>query len=130
MAEKSDNPIPYKPGMTLLPGQSVIIPIPFPFSLQPGMSFTMKDISAETYGKYQHCTLAKDGMFYADEDFIGWGRVKKNALPAPHQDTPELTAKAQAMHEKAAAKTTSDALGMKVKPALTLVGKVKRLLGL
>lgn len=69
------------------------------------------DVSAQAFGKYQFCTKGRDGLWYADEDFTfgsGVGKPKPGALPAPHQDTPELTAKARAMHEAAAAQRPPD----------------------
>ena len=73
--------------------------------------FKFTDISAEVYGKYQFCTQNKaDGLFYADSDMV-LGRPRKGALPSPHmQDTPELTAKARAMHEAAALETAQRAI--------------------
>jgi hypothetical protein len=74
---------------------------------------TFVDISAQTYGKYQHCTKAKDGMYYADADFelgSGWRKPRPGALPSPSQSTPELTLKARALHEAAARKSVERAL--------------------
>lgn len=82
--------------------------------------FEMKDISSQTYGKYQFCTKAKDGMWYADSDFEhpgGFGNPMRGALPAPHQDTPELIAKAKAMHEASARRAVSSVLGGRQRPA-------------
>jgi len=87
----------------------------------PIQNMSFKDISAETYGKYQHCTMGPDGLFYADSDFTGgagFGRVKRGALPAPNQDTPEKTAQAMAMHE-AAAQRLVHSIGTKPKVITT-----------
>lgn len=68
------------------------------------MELQMKDISQETYGKYQYCTGGKDGLMYSDDDFeygAGCGDLKKGALPSPWQSTPELTAKAKVIRDKA-----------------------------
>ena len=69
--------------------------------------FRFVDMSAQVFGKYQHCTMnSKDGMFYADSDFdspLG-GKLKKGALPSPWQPTKELTEKAKLMHEASAKK--------------------------
>jgi len=49
------------------------------------MKFGWKDISRETFGKYQNCTQY-DGKWYADEDFDrgpGIGKPKRGAIPAP-----------------------------------------------
>jgi len=109
---------PYVPGMTLMPGESAYIDIPIPpeiaDAMRKGGTVRITDISAETYGKYQHCTMADDGMFYADSD-LQWhfGRYspKPGALPSPHgQNTPELTAHAHQMHEDAARRLTEIAL--------------------
>lgn len=77
------------------------------------MRIEVQDISHLVLGKYQYCTMARNGMWYADSDFQfggGGGEVKKGALPSPRQDTPELCALAKRMHEMAAAKTFSDAM--------------------
>lgn len=73
----------------------------------------VKDISYQVFGKYQYCTQAKDGMFYADSDFdlgFGVGKPKKGSLPSPQQSTAELTEKARAMHEAAAQRVIEDTL--------------------
>jgi hypothetical protein len=75
----------------------------------PRLHFTMRDISAQTYGKYQFCTLHKDGLWYADIDFDR-GKPKRGALPCPDQDTPALTERARAMHAQAAAKMIAEVL--------------------
>lgn len=70
----------------------------------------MRDISAETFGKYQYCTKNKeDGLFYADSDF-GWDGLKPGALPAPNQHDPEKTARAQKIIQAHAAKITKRVL--------------------
>lgn len=46
------------------------------------------DVSADTFGKYQHCT-AYEGVFYADSDFErpgGFGKPKKGAIPSPSEE--------------------------------------------
>jgi hypothetical protein len=137
---KPDEPIPYRPGMTLMPGQSTVVSVPIPEEVarriaagdsvvanvqsqdeggdrrqMVGLGANFVDISAQAFGKYQFCTLnKKDGMWYADADFGsggGCGPLRAGALPSPRQDTSELTARARAMHEEAAKKITRDALG-------------------
>lgn len=41
----------------------------------------MVDISYETFGKYQYCTMY-EGRWYADSDFVN-GKPKKGAIPSP-----------------------------------------------
>lgn len=77
------------------------------------LRFEMVDVSYEYYGKYQHCSKAKDGMWYADCDFgigAGCGELRKDALPSLSQDTPELISKAKQMHEAAAQRIVQAAL--------------------
>ena len=65
-----------------------------------------RDVSQEMFGKYRHCTMASDGLWYADEDFLygnGMGPVLPGVFPAPRQDTPELQAKADAIRRAAGA---------------------------
>ncbi len=102
--------VPFRQGMTLMPGQSAHIEMAMPEEIArhlEGRSFHLEDMSAQAFGKYQYCTQNKaDGMWYSDDDFGnggGCGPLRKGALPAPRQDTPELTARAKAMHEAAAA---------------------------
>lgn len=74
--------------------------------------FQMIDISAQTFGKYQHCTMHK-GLWYADADFdvgYGVGTPKSGSLPSPWQDTPEKVALARRLHEEAAQAAASRAL--------------------
>lgn len=52
-----------------------------------GSTFQMRDISAETFGKYQHCT-GYEGVMYADSDFesgYGRGKPKIGAIPSPSE---------------------------------------------
>lgn len=77
--------------------------------------WAMRDLSYEVYGKYQFCTMAEDGMWYADVDFEhpgGFGKPKKGALPSPRQDTPELTARAKALHEASARSAVNNVLNV------------------
>ncbi|MDB5620859.1 hypothetical protein [Tardiphaga sp.] len=77
------------------------------------MKIEMDDTSAQVFGKYQYCTKAKDGMWYADSDFgsgDGCGPLKRGALPSPRQDTSELTARAKAIHKASARKATTSVL--------------------
>ncbi len=106
----SDESVPFRQGMTLMPGQSAHVSINIPISDDianhlEGRHFHLEDMSAQAFGKYQYCTQNKaDGMWYSDDDFGsggGCGPLRKGALPAPRQDTPELTARAKAMHEAA-----------------------------
>jgi len=101
---------PYRPGMALMPGESTSISIGILLPREmDGMSFQTTDISAQVYGKYQHCTLdKKSGLWYADSDYYG-GNLR-TALPSPDQDTPELTTLAKEMHRKAADKATARAI--------------------
>ncbi len=69
------------------------------------------DVSAQYFGKYQHCTLATDGMWYADSDMIG-SRPKRGALPSPRQDTPAARQRALELHECAAKAAADRALGI------------------
>lgn len=44
-----------------------------------------EDVSAQVYGKYQHCTMYR-GKWYADSDFTqghGFGRPKFGSIPSP-----------------------------------------------
>lgn len=107
---------PFRQGMTLQPGERAYIDIPISFKGKGGFTIkidggnlNVEDISAQTYGKYQYCTKARDGMWYADSDFTlgsGCGKPKRGALPCPEQDTPELTKRARKMHEESARKLT------------------------
>jgi len=119
MTEKPSKP--FQQGMTLMPGESAHVDIPLPPELakqlaehvQSGGGINFVDISAQTYGKYQFCTKAKDGMWYADDDFTGGagcGKPKRGALPSPSQDTPELTARAREMHTDTARDLTETAM--------------------
>ena len=69
------------------------------------MKIVMRNVTAQTFGKYSRCTLdGRSGLFYAWEDMI-FGKPAPGSLPSPHrQDTPEKLARAKAMHEKAANK--------------------------
>lgn len=52
------------------------------------MQLHMKDISRETFGKYQYCTMHY-GLWYSDEDFGdggGCGRLKWGSIPQPGPD--------------------------------------------
>jgi len=47
----------------------------------------VRDVSHETFGKYQYCT-SYEGVFYADSDFdhsFGVGKPKKGAIPSPSE---------------------------------------------
>jgi len=106
--------------MTLMPGESTYVTIPIPLppeiaeQIRKGhIKMTVSDISAQVYGKYQYCTKAKDGMWYADDDFTrgdGFGKPKRGALPNPQQDTPELTERARKIHEDSAKRLTESIL--------------------
>lgn len=103
-----------------MPGASMSFDVPIQIgrSEKPASAPMMRfhDISAEVFGKYQHCTKAEDGMWYADSDFSGGGgcgALKRGALPAPSQDAPELTARAREMHERAAERSVKDAMPRK-----------------
>ena len=87
-----------------------------------------KDISAQVYGKYQHCTQDnKSGLWFADVDMI-YGHPKKGALPSPRQDTPELRALSQAMHQKDANQKAQELMD-KINPP-SLVTRVLRFLNM
>lgn len=59
----------------------------------------MHDISAQVFGKYQCCTMAKDGLYYADCDMLGGG-VCKGALPAPaYMQNPDRRAEVEGLHQ-------------------------------
>ncbi len=91
--------VPFQPGMTLNPGQSVTIPVTLVEEqvIDGGgtaFDWSVTDISGIVYDRYQHCTKDKEtGLWYSDAD-IAWSGVKPNALPCPQQDTPELTQRA------------------------------------
>lgn len=71
-----DEPIAYRPGMTLMPGQSTVVSVPISEGVArqiAGGDFQIVDISAQVFGKYQFCTKAKDAMWYADADFGSGG---------------------------------------------------------
>jgi hypothetical protein len=78
---------------------SVLCAVTFFISINQSNGETMdgvfKDISAQTFGKYQNCSMAADGMWYADCDFT-WRGLKPGALPSPFgQRTLELNQKAE-----------------------------------
>lgn len=75
------------------------------------MEIKFTDLSYQTFGKYQFCTMdEKTGLWFADCDFELGGGLKKGALPSPRQDTPQLKEKAKELHEAAALKMANDAL--------------------
>jgi hypothetical protein len=78
-------------------------------------NFEMRDMSWETFGKYQFGTKHDDGLWYADSDFV-LGKPKKGSLPSPWQDTPEQIALAKRMHEAAALKEASAAINIHQAP--------------
>lgn len=83
------------------------------------------DISSQTFGKYQHCTM-HNGMYYADSDFeLGCRKPKAGALPSPIQSTKKLTLKAQKIHENAANKAIADKFMSFRKPKPTLLDRFK-----
>lgn len=50
--------------------------------------YEFEDISAQVFGRYQFCTLAEDGKWYADCDLVfrrGKYYPVKGAVPSPHQ---------------------------------------------
>lgn len=70
----------------------------------------MVNISSSVFGKYQYCTKASNGLWYADSDMAG-RKAKRGALPSPSQDTEEKTIYAKNLHRKSAERATRKALG-------------------
>lgn len=82
------------------------------------------DISEQVYGKYRACTMASDGLWYADSDFTGpgaTGNPKRGALPALHQDTKEKTDRAKKLHERANRTTNPHYYGMLAIAGITVI---------
>jgi hypothetical protein len=69
-----------KGGIVIPPGGMVSISVELG-SAETG-SIKIHDISRETFGKYQDCTL-KCGRWFADEDFGPLGALRWGAIPSP-----------------------------------------------